>query len=169
MCYSKLFWLRALGWDHTIRFFCTICLHKEFWTYHIWTLFSWKTACQTETWFFRQKNSLRCHMYFFAVNTFARLLRNLFEICCRDGCSIIRTLCRFVVISRSPKCCEQVHKGEKLQLLVINSYTSEIFFRPAMKWNRKMENVKITLLVWNSLAYSVAFFMLYHLSPIKFA
>ena len=33
----------------------------------------------------------------------------------------------------------------------------------------KMENVKITLLVWNSLAYSVAFFMLYHLSPIKFA
>ena len=72
-------------------------------------------------------------MYFFAVKAFARLLRNFFEICRRGGCSIIRTLCRFIVISRSPKCYEQVHKGEKLQLLVINNYTSEIFFRPAMK------------------------------------
>ena len=67
-------------------------------------------------------------MYFFAVKAFERLLRNFFEICRRGGYSIIRTLCRFIVISRSPKCYEQVHKGEKLQLLVVNSYTSEFFF-----------------------------------------
>ena len=53
-------------------------------------------------------------MFFFAVEAFARL-RNFFKICRRNGCSIIR----FV----------KVHKGEKLQLLVINSYTSEIFLK----------------------------------------
>ena len=73
-------------------------------------------------------------MYFFAVKAFMRLLRNFFEICRRGGCSILRLVdLLLIVIFRSPKCYELVHKREKLQLLVIISYTSKILFRPAMK------------------------------------
>ena len=58
------------------------------------------------------------------------------------------------------RACSQKRKAA---VIVINSYLSSapncvIFFRTAMKSNREMKNVKIPLLVWNSLAYSVAFF-----------
>ena len=55
----------------------------------------------------------------------------------------------FLVQARSQK--------RKAAAKVMNSYLSSsqiawFFFRPTLKWNRWMENVKIALLVWNCLA-----------------
>ena len=170
LCYSKLFWLRALDWDHTIRFFAQFVRIKNFGPITSRRYFFEKLLARRKHLVFSAKKLLKVsHVFFRCKNICAvvkEFLRNL------SPRRLYYTLCRFIVISRSPKCYEQVHKGEKLQLLVINTVATrvKIFFdRSAMKWNRKMENVKITLLAWDSLAYSVDFFMLYHLSPIKFA
>ena len=155
--------------------FCTFFLHQCFLSYHTWSQFSCLAFCQKDaSRLFSKQIAEAIPRIFFAVKPFTQVLRYFFEIChgtvilCSSSIHYYFSFAK-VIRARSQK--------RKAAAIVINSYLSSdancvpklwICFWPAMKWIYKWKMSK-TFAVWNSLAYSLAFFMLCCLSWIKFA
>ena len=138
-----------------------------------YTIFLLSFLPDGNVWVFQQTN---CRSYqtfffcfFFAVKAFMQYLTNLkFAIATVILCAL-SIHCHFSLA----KMIQASSQKWKAAAIVINSCLSSaakcvnFFFRSAMKWNRLMKDVKISLLVWNSVAYSIAFFLLCYLSSIN--